>query len=374
MTEPAPPVLRVLNGRLAGTEKPLPHGTPISIGHQFWQDIVIRDPATRGIALDLTIQEDGSACLSVLTGEATLLGSTLGEGRVAPLPPYVPFTIGGVALAWGDAESARWSDASGLATAIAPVAAPVPTIGDQATAMAEVAGKRVVEALRGWRLAALGGAATLLVAATAAGPAMTAMGLTGTRADKVEQALGKAGLPELKATESSAAGAVIVSGVVGGEGERAKAEQVLRSSRVPAQLDVQTSNELAQASADVARLTGLEATARPVGRTIVELRTTPLSPDQREKLLHAVRSDVQSVKQVVLRDDLVPTDNAPVRSLADATKKVSTVVAGDPAYIQTSDGTVYFAGAMMPSGHKLKGIEGQTVLLEKNGRETRLTF
>jgi type III secretion protein D len=63
-----------------------------------------------------------------------------------------------------------------------------------------------------------------------------------------------------------------------------------------------------------------------------------------------------------------------VRTVADATKKVSTVVAGDPAYIQTADGARYFAGAMMPSGHRLVAIEGQIVRLEKNGHEVKLSF
>ena len=138
-------------------------------------------------------------------------------------------------------------------------------------------------------------------------------------------------------------------------------------------MQVQTSQELAQASADVARIHGHDAVATPIGRTSVELRTTPLTGDDRTKLLDAVKTDVPAVSQVAIRDDLAP-DDAPLHSVQDATKKVSTVVAGDPSYIATADGAHYFPGAMMPSGHKLVAIQGNTVLLEKNGRETRLTF
>ena len=82
---PAPHVLRVLNGRLAGTEKMLPPCGTLSIGYQFWQDVVIRDPATRGIALDVSFDETGAAQLVVLIGEASLLGSTLSAGQTALL-------------------------------------------------------------------------------------------------------------------------------------------------------------------------------------------------------------------------------------------------------------------------------------------------
>ena len=67
------PVLRVLNGRLAGTEKRLPEQGEVSIGHQFWQDIVIRDPATKGIAVDLRMGEAAGAQITVLSGKASLL-------------------------------------------------------------------------------------------------------------------------------------------------------------------------------------------------------------------------------------------------------------------------------------------------------------
>jgi type III secretion protein D len=368
-------VLRILSGRLAGIEKALPDNGTLSIGHEYWQDIVIRDPAVKGIALDLTIDAAGIR-ITMLTGTASLLGSTLAAGETAILAPYVPFTIGGVAIAHGAADSARWTEAGGLAAAIpAPPALP-PTLQDQAMTMVARSGEYASGLLVGWRLPALVGAGALLVAATAAGPAMDALGFMPDHAGKIERALDKAGLPELRATTNHATNAVIVAGVVTGEADRAKASEVLRTVSVPAQLDVQTSADLAQASADIARIRGLSARARPIGRTDVELHTSPLSPEARDQLVDAVKSDLHDVGRVVLHDDLPPQDgnDGPVRTVADATKKVSTVVAGDPAYIQTADGARYFAGAMMPSGHRLVAIEGQIVRLEKNGHEVKLSF
>lgn len=366
-------VLRVLSGRLAGVEKALPETGTLSIGHEYWQDIVIRDPAVKGVALDFTTDAQG-ARITVLGGSASLLGSTLSAGETAILPPYVPVTIGGVAIAHGAADSARWSEAGGLAAAMPGPPALPPTLQDQAMTFVATAGERAGALLSGWRLPTLAVGSILLVAAAAAGPAMDAMGFTPDRAGKVERALDKAGLPELRATTNHATNSVIVAGVVTGEADRAKASEVLRTVSVPAQLDVQTSADLAQASADIARIRGVSARARPIGRTDVELHTSPLTPEARDQLVDAVKSDLHEIGRVVLHDDLPPQDDEPVRTVADATKKVSTVVAGDPAYIQTADGARYFAGAMMPSGHRLVAIEGQVVRMEKGGREVRLSF
>lgn len=370
---PAPHVLRVLNGRLAGTEKALPPAGTLSVGYQFWQDVVIRDPAARGIAIDLSFDETGAAQIVVLSGEASLLGSAITAGQTALLPPYVPFAIGGVALAWGDPASARWQEAGGLAASVPAVPPPPPTMLDTAGAMVATAGERLAELFTGKRAIALSVAGLLLVGATAAGPAVTLLGLRGDAADRAETALDRAGLPGLAAVPDATQQGVVVTGVVATEADRVRAQDVLRTAYVPGTVQVQTSQELAQASADVARIHGHDAVAKPIGRTAVELRTTPLTGDDRTKLLDAVKADVPAVSHVAIRDDLAP-DDAPLNSVQDATKKVSTVVAGDPSYIATADGAHYFPGAMMPSGHKLVSIQGNTVLLVKNGRQTRLTF
>ncbi|AQR73325.1 hypothetical protein [Sphingomonas sp. LM7] len=372
MTLPA--VLRVLNGRLAGTEKQLPTSGTVSIGHQFWQDVVIRDPATKGIAVDLLVDGDGGAQITVLTGEALLLGSHVGEGQTAILPAYVPFSIGGVALAWGDPESARWAEASGIAGSTPAPPLPPPSAQDEAMLLLGKAGGHV----SGWftrkRAIAVGAVATLAAGAALAVPTMDALGLRGDEAMRAEHVLNGAGLSPLKTTHDPATGGVIVSGVVANDAERLKAQEALRDRGIHATVNLQTSAELAQAAAEVARIHGLQAVGRPISRTGVELRVTRMTEDQRGKLASAIRSDVKQLGRLVFRDDLPPRDDTPIRTIADATRKVSTVVAGDPAYIQTVDGARYFAGAIMPSGHRLITIQGDTVFFEKNGRETQLKF
>lgn len=367
-------VLRVLNGRLAGTERALPAAGTVSIGHQFWQDVVIRDAATKGIAVDLSIDADGRAQITVLEGEATMLGSTVEAGGAGILPPYVPFTIGGVALAWGDPASERWSDATELAETIPALPATPPSARDHAVAAIGRAGQGLGGVVTPQRVTMLAAVVGFILLASVAMPVVDALGLRGDPAARVQSAMTRAGIAGLRANGDAASGYVTVTGVVGNESQRAKATEALRRSGVRGTLAIQTSADLARAAIEVARIHGTPAVARPIARTAIELRTTPLDPDQEQKLVQAVRTDVPALTRVALRDDMPPVETAPIRTVADATKKVSTVVGGDPAYIQTVDGARYFAGAMMPSGHRLVTIQGNTVFLEKNGRETRLTF
>lgn len=372
MTDAAP-VLRVLSGRLAGTEKALPPSGAVSIGHQFWHDVVVRDPATKGIAIDLALDGD-AAKATVLEGEAELLGRAVPAGDTVIVPPYVPFTIGGVALAWGDPHSPRWHEASGLVAAVPSPPDMPPSARETAVAIAGRASEGLGAAFTRGRVTAVAAVAGVLVIATATMPVVDALNLRGTPEARVERAMRDAGLPGLDASEDQANGAIAVTGVVATEGQRQTAIAALRDTGLPGSVAVVTSADLARAVADVARIHGLQAIARPTGRASVELRTTPLAPDAEAKLAQAVRNDVRALAGLSLRDDLPPADLAPLHTVQDATKKVSTVVGGDPGFIQTVDGARYFPGALMPSGHRLVAIQGNMAVFEKSGRETRVAF
>lgn len=366
-------VLRVLSGRLAGTAKPLPERGTVSIGHQFWQDVVIRDPRTKGMAVDLSLVDSGQAQLVVLSGEAELLGQTVGAGGTAILPPYVPFSIGGVSLAWGEPESDRWGETGGLMVAT-PAVHDVPDPRAEAVAAFGRAreGAAGLMSRRNGLIAA--GLAVLVIGGVAAVPALDALGLMPDPASRVDRALDTVGLAPLVVNATPDGDSVTITGVVANEGQRVKAQNALRDAGVSGTVDVQTSNEIAQAAADVARGRGLTASARATGRTAVELRTSPLTDDAREGLVQAVRTDVRQIGPLRLRDDLPAADEVAIKAVSDLTRKVSTVMAGDPAYIQTADGARYFAGAVMPSGHRLVAIEGNSVYLERNGRKIKVMF
>ena len=59
---------------------------------------------------------------------------------------------------------------------------------------------------------------------------------------------------------------------------------------------------------------------------------------------------------------------------ADPGKRVAAIVPGDPAYVVTADGTRYFTGAVLPTGHRIQAIQANLVQLERDGQISQLTF
>lgn len=364
-------VVRVLTGTRAGAEAALPSNGRATIGHEYWHDVVIREAATRGCALEIALGDDGVAQLTLLEGSAVLLGSALQAGDTAVLPPFVPVTIGGVAVAFGSAVSERWDEAGTIAasgqvfeTANAGSASSLAAVWRDAT------GARLGRSLRPTAIAGIVGGLLLLLFA---GPAIEALQIGGSPAERTERAIAVAGYGSVKVREATD-GTLQLSGYVASDADRQRIRALVEAKAMRATLSIETGEESARGVADVARLNGVEARARPIRAGVVELTTAPLDPAARDKVAALIRRDVPSLQRLIYRYDPSMAGESEVKTIADATKRVSTVVAGDPAYIITVDGARYFPGAMMPSGHRLIAIQEQTVVLERNGNRLRLRF
>ena len=366
-------VIRVLTGSRAGAEAALPTSGRATIGHEYWHDVVVREDATRGHAVELDFGTDDVARLSILDGEAVLLGSTLRAGDTAVLPPYVPVSLGGVAFAFGVAASDRWAEATAIAVNAQPaVAATVdePTETGLWAHLVDGTRARLGQAVRP---AAILGILAAIVVALTAGPAIDALQLGGGPADRTSRALAAAGFRNV-AVREGANNEVLISGYVPSEADRQRVQSLIDSQGLRASVSIETGEELARSTADVSRLNGVETRTRALGAGVVELTSAPLDAEGKAKIEALIRRDVPGLRKLIFRDDLSMDSNDNVKSIADVTKRVSSVVSGDPAYIMTADGARYFPGAIMPSGHRLIAITEQTVVLERNGRRILLKF
>ena len=370
-------IVRVLNGTRSGSEVELPANGRASVGYEYWHDVVVRDASTKGCALEIEVGDGGVARLTVLDGEAVLLGSTLRAGDTAVLPPYVPVALGDVAFAHGVAGSERWLEASSLAT----TADPESEAGEDTTTPASLAsGWRA--SLRDSRGSRLGraiaprmviGVVALLVVLVGAGPAIDALQLGGSPAERLQQAIITSGYRTVTVKEG-ADDTVLVNGYVPTDADRQRVQAVIDAKAMRATMSIETGDELARSAADVTRMAGVEARARPLRGGVVELTTAPLDVPGRQRVETAVRRDVPGLHKLVFREDASMGEPDEVKTIADATKRVASVVAGDPAYIVTVDGARYFPGAIMPSGHRLVAIQEQTVVLERNGHKVLIKF
>jgi type III secretion protein D len=86
------------------------------------------------------------------------------------------------------------------------------------------------------------------------------------------------------------------------------------------------------------------------------------------------RRDVAGLRELVVRNE--PPAPAPQdRPVADDPgKRVAAIVPGDSPYVATADGTRYFIGALLPTGHRVEAIEPHRVVLSRDGRESELDF
>lgn len=357
--------LRILSGRHRGAAHPT--GDRIGIGHEYWNDVVLREPDTVGLAAELDFAADGAAQLTLLSGTLTLLGSALVPGTTVQLPAYVPVRCGDTCFAWGHADSPRWAEAAALVPPLAPVAAndddeepatwwhrPLTGIGRLAKGSVAVA-------------------AALTVGAVAMSPSsFDAMLARNDATATATRALREAGYPQL-AVRADPEGGVTVSGEIAAEADRPAISYALAEAGVPATLTIRSGAERARAAVDAARINGfvITASARPHG--ILEIHHGPLDPSARQRLADVLRRDVPGAGRLRFAGDMAPAVPR-LASISDATKRVSTVVAGDPGYIVTADGAHYFAGAVLPSGHRLVAIETAAVVLDYAGKQSRLSF
>jgi len=57
-----------------------------------------------------------------------------------------------------------------------------------------------------------------------------------------------------------------------------------------------------------------------------------------------------------------------------ALSAAATLITSEPAYLVTADGSRYFVGALLPSGHRVARINPGSVTLELHGQQTTLNF
>lgn len=366
MSEPAA-ILRVLTGRAAGATKALPASGRIMIGHEFWHDVVLRDPSTRGVAVELAIGAAEAAQITVLDGQVRLLGTQIEAGHSAMLPPFVPLCLGQVTVAWGEQGSARWSEAEALASSTEEP--PAPVSGEQAavSALADRWRSGPDRLFRRVRKPVLIAGALAALGLLAVPPAVNAIQYGIGNEYRAKRVIENAGYKRVRVETKN--GELQVAGVVATDADRLRIQQLLGEADVDATVSIQTGAGLARAVADVARLNGLQAEARPQPDGSVTLATAPIDDRTRDRLAQIIRRDVPGLRQLKMVEEL-----AEPKTVSEATKRVASVVTGDPPYILTQDGARYFLGALLPSGYYLAAIEGDKILLDRRGKRVVVKF
>lgn len=347
--------LHVQQGPQRGARMALAAGRTVSIGAGLDSDIVLRPGGTDGpqaTPARFMLRADGDRLrLQVLNGEVRAGERRLGAGVRASVALDTPLEVDGTRVL---VDRTRRGD------------------DQRTTTSGRLA--RWAERGRARRLAAAG--ATLLSASIGA---LAFAYAVAPRSPTLEEQAGRAravlagaGLSGLSVDFATGQG-LRIGGEVASSAERARAERLLATQGVTATWQVQVNELLGERVHDVFRAHGVAAEVQTLGAGTVRVSATTDDPLALERVAAIARRDVPGLRALELDARPAP-QRVSARPLDDPGKRVASIVAGDPAYVVTADGTRYFLGAMLPTGHRIASIDEHQVVLELGGETTSLAF
>lgn len=366
--------LRVLEGTQRGARAPLAAGTAFVLAS-----------AANGIAegADIVLREDGKpvrvrvtadvrdALIEVLEGEVRVGDQTLAAGAQAAWAMYAPLVIGRSRICFGRAALAEWP----IPGTAADVPAPATKSATAPVAAAAAPAKRPLKKRAEVWLATTGAAvlivcgAALWTAHLAAAPHPEAP----TELPPLSVLLKNSEFSTLEAV-NRADGQVELRGRLDTIARRTRLDAWLGAQGATPALEVQVDEALARDVTEVFRVNGVAVQARVTGLGSVAVEASERDRDRLARAEEVVRRDVRGLKQLTVKNTAAPLPPPAPPVPTDPGKRIASLVPGEPGYLVTADGSRYFVGSMLPTGHRITDIAAGTVTLELHGQETKLNF
>ena len=380
--------LRVLDGEQRGARTIVDAARPFIVSSSMSSDIVLRGAGPGEFELALRLRGDRTRLrVWVRRGEVSVDGRVHRSGAQFDALLYTPLRVGCCLIALGRPGNPAWRDmpvltdeaaaphaATANATAQAAAGAGAPeqpprrpaSVLQPALARARWPRRLIVA---GASLAGISGAALVFAYAVAPGTPAPEQRLL-----RLQAALREAGFDRVSARLDDGGRGLLVSGYVDSLAQRARLEQLLAAEPLPTRVSVWASDALAVAVQDVFRVHGITAQVSSSGNGMVAVRTRLADLDVLRRAQEAARRDVPGLLALQL-DNQAPADaGPPPRPLDDPGKRIASIVPGTTPYVVTADGTRYFTGALLPTGHRVVEIREREVRLEINGISTPLRF
>lgn len=368
-------VLKVLAGRVRGASAPLERGQTVTVGHDLDADIVLRDPSAEGVRFKLKARAD-AADLELLEGSVVLLGHELTAPAQAILPLYLPLMIGENALAIGDPESPRWTEAERILAAAQP---PLDDDDEDASPPGQswqyLLNNTNALVSRSMKFVPVLLIAVITVSALfAISSGLPAWPKMQPRPAKVQAVLLDEGFDGLSVAKSSE-GEIRIEGVVATDADRARLRRVMTAHDWQPRVNVQTHEGMARQVEDFYMANGVEAAARAAGPGLVRLDVTGSSPEEAGRLQRLAMTEIKGLRRIDISMLPGADDGGRFEDMQEGGgKRVVSVIGGPQGHITTADGARYFPGAVLPTGHRIVSIEETKVLVERNGSRSELNF
>ncbi|KWV92079.1 hypothetical protein [Erythrobacter sp. YT30] len=365
-------LLRVLLGRSKGAQHSLPPDRRIMVGHSYENDIVLRDKESRGFAIQLTPQ-GRLALLEVVAGHIMVLGRKLVVGERIMLEPFVPVRFSSFVFAIGGECEERWLEAERIAQQNAIAAPPDHGTLLPNTNMTERIDLRT-QPMRDRYGATIGSpkvlsafATLLLVLAGGTWFGTSVLGGARVSEERVQRDLAEIGFGRLIVEPAHYGEGLAIIGLVPGEDDLLRLKAWTEKEYPDITLGVATLQGAAEAADNLLAAQDVDADVRPDGVNGLVIETEFLPRDRLGDLEERLRRDLPRVASFTFETsadrgeaDLAYFFNAPGYGAAS-------FVSGDPSYIVTEDGTRWFSGANLPTGHTIIEIKENAVIVEREG-------
>jgi len=360
--------LRVLQGPQSGARAPLTAGMPclLAAGPDGGDgaDIVLREPGVAPTRVRVSADAP-HAILEVLQGEVQLGGETLQAGSQTLWPMHAPLHIGALVVAFGRACVDHWPSPSGQ-TDGTPAADPATSAPDNPPLRRRA---EVWLAAMGAGVLVVCAAALWIAHAAAAAPAVAAA----PDAAALSTALRGTEFATLQAVRG-ADGALTLRGRLASDAARQKLDAWLLALGVPARVDVVVDEAVAREVAEVFRVNGVAVKATVAAPGRIDAEAAERDAERLARAEEVVRRDVRGLEQLAVRNTAKPLPLPMPPISDDPGKRIASLITSEPAYLVTADGSRYFVGALLPSGHRVARINPGSVTLELHGQQTTLNF
>lgn len=395
--------LRVVDGPQRQARAPLPRGIACVLAadsdRQAVANILLREDRLPPAAVRITAQDE-AALVEVLHGEVGLGGQVHAAGAIAPWARHQRLHIGSAVVAFGRACEDHWplfdqpvaggcvagstedagEDKAGAGTAAIPGTAAAATATASSTSWkSRGAWYRRAEA---WLVGT--GALVLLMCAAAlqvtagtanAGVRAPAAGAPGPEgpAQALAESLAAAGFAGLR-VESGADGVPRIVGRLATDAQRTRLAAWVAAQPRALALDVRVDEALAREVAEVFRIQGVPVRATAIGPGRVQVQAQEADAARLARALEAARRDVRGLDALELANQPPPAPKPAPPVVDDPGKRIAALVPGEMAHVVTADGSRYFVGAQLPSGHRITQIDAQALLVERDGEISILSF
>lgn len=382
MKQPHPAlVVRILSGRLRDAEHALSVGDTLTLGHAMTHDVILRGTETAGCSIALHVAP-AAIVVTVVDGVVKLLDRTLVKGEEGVLPLFTPLRIGEFVAAVGEPQSTRWGEIAGLIKYLGdgPVdgasAAPLPpTAWSKLTAMSARWRPTAISANAMLIPVVLVGAVLLSVGGVHVASAVASAAAVEDRARAAAQELERRGFHGLRVSQDSVNGHLIIAGVVGSNAQLVELQHWAPTQFGRAMIDVETADAVAQAARDVLADEGINGDVSVEHSGIVTVRSSIEPSDAGAARVIALLNDIGSIRKVRWAPRNSASERASIQQyFASSTHGIATVVESDPGFIVTADGSRWFPGAVLPTGHRLVSIADGKITLMRDGRADILSL